>query len=172
MFLNYIKDFFTLKLITKNLNNVKLSSIDARIHTVGILFDESYFTEKEALVQDLNSQGILPQDIQVLVFKNTIKKNETFSYPTFSHKDLSWKASFESSEVKAFIAQRFDLLINYYDMPKAPLLAVSNQSKAGFKVGFASIDKKLNHFIINTTAEKHEEFMTELVKYLKILNKL
>jgi hypothetical protein len=52
------------------------------------------------------------------------------------------------------------------------LLAVSNQSKAGFKVGFASIDKKLNHFIINTTAEKHEEFMTELVKYLKILNKL
>jgi hypothetical protein len=49
---------------------------------------------------------------------------------------------------------------------------VSNQSKALFKVGFASIDKKLNHFIINTTAENHTVFMSELVKYLKILNKL
>ena len=172
MFLNYIKDFFTLKLINKNLSNVKLSAVDARIHKVGILFDESYFTEKEALVQDLIAQGIQPAAIQVLVFKNTIKKNETFSYPTFSHKDLSWKATFESSEVKEFIAQRFDLLINYYDMPKSPLLVVSNQSKALFKVGFASIDKKLNHFIINTTAEYHTVFMAELVKYLKILNKL
>ncbi|MBU3681055.1 MAG: hypothetical protein FGM16_03845 [Flavobacterium sp.] len=172
MFLNYIKDFFTLKLINKNLSNVKLSAIDNRIHTVGILFDESYFTEKEALVQELLEQGIQPTAIQVLVFKNTIKKNETFSYPTFSHKDLSWKATFENTEVKAFIAQRFDMLINYYDMPKSPLLVVSNQSKALFKVGFASIDKKLNHFIINTTAENHTVFMSELVKYLKILNKL
>ena len=172
MFLNYIKDFFTLKLITKNLNNVKLSSIDARIHSVGILFDESYFTEKEALVQDLISQGILPQDIQVLVFKNTIKKNETFSYPTFSHKDLSWHGTVDKKEVKNFIAEPFDLLINYYDTEKVALLLVSNLSKASFKVGFASIDKRLNHFMIDTNAENYIVFMSELFKYLKILNKI
>jgi hypothetical protein len=172
MFLKYIKDFFTLKLIKKSLANVKISGAETKIKTVGILFDETYFYEKESLIQALLSFGIDAKNVQNLVYKDVIKKNETFDYPTFSHKDLSWKATFENSEVKAFMAQRFDLLINYYDMPKSPLLAVSNQSKALFKVGFASIDKKLNHFIINTTAEKHEEFMTELVKYLKILNKL
>jgi hypothetical protein len=172
MFLKYIKDFFTLKLIKKNLSNVKISGIESKIQTVGILFDETYFNEKEALIQALLSFGIESKNVHFLVYKDVIKKNETFDYPTFSHKDLSWKATFENSEVKAFMAQHFDLLINYYDMPKSPLLAVSNQSKAVFKVGFASIDKKLNHFIINTTAEKHEEFMAELVKYLKILNKL
>jgi len=45
-------------------------------------------------------------------------------------------------------------------------------SKAKFKVGFASVSKKLNHFMIGTHAEDHEVFMSELFKYLKILNKL
>jgi hypothetical protein len=172
MFLNYIKDFFTLKLIKKSLSNVKISVTESKVQTVGILFDETYFYEKESLVQSLISFGIVADNISTLVYKDVIKKNETFDYPTFSHKDLSWKATFDNSAVKEFVAQRFDLLINYYDMPKSPLLVVSNQSKAVFKVGFASIDKKLNHFIINTTAEKHEIFMAELAKYLKILNKI
>lgn len=172
MFLNYLKDFFTLKLVKKNLASVRLPAAEHKIKTIGILFDETYFTEKDALIQGLVSAGIAAQAIQILVFKNSIKKNETFDYPVFSHRDLSWRATFDNSQVKSFMAQRFDLLINYYDMPKSPLLVVSNQSKALFKVGFASIDKKLNHFIINTTAENHTVFMSELVKYLKILNKL
>jgi hypothetical protein len=172
MFLNYIKDFFALKLIKKSLSNVKISETESKVKTVGILFDETYFNEKEALVESLISYGIQADKVFTLVYKDIIKKNETFDYPTFSHKDMSWKATFENSDVKEFVSQRFDLLINYYDMPKSPLLVASNQSKALFKVGFASIDKKLNHFIINTTAEKHEVFLSELVKYLKILNKL
>jgi hypothetical protein len=67
---------------------------------------------------------------------------------------------------------KFDLLLNYYDTEKPALLLVSNQSKAAFKVGFASIDKKLNHFMINTNAENYKVFVEELFKYLKILNKI
>ena len=108
----------------------------------------------------------------MLVFKNKIKKNDTFDYPVFSHKDLSWTATFDKSEVKDFIAEKFDLLINYYDTEKAALLLVSNLSKANFKVGFLSVDKKLNHFMINTNAENYQVFVEELFKYLKILNKI
>jgi hypothetical protein len=49
---------------------------------------------------------------------------------------------------------------------------VSNDSKAHFKVGFSSVDNKLNHFMINTNAENYKVFVEELFKYLKILNKL
>jgi hypothetical protein len=107
-----------------------------------------------------------------LVFKNKIKKNEVFDYPTFSHKDLSWRATVDKKEVKDFVAQPFDLLINYYDTEKVALLLVSHLSKANFKVGFASIDKRLNHFMIDTNAENYKVFMDELFKYLKILNKI
>ncbi len=107
-----------------------------------------------------------------MVFKNVIKKKEHFDYPTFSNKDLSWTATFEKSEVKDFMSKKFDLLINYYDVEKSALLIVSNGSKANFKVGFSSINKKLNHLMINTHAENYKVFVEELFKYLKILNKI
>jgi hypothetical protein len=172
MFLNYLKNFFTKKIVKNTLSNVKNISSDTTIKTVGIVFDETYFYEKEALVHELVDNGILESNIQILVFKDKIKKNEVFDYPTFSHKDLSWTATFEKSEVKEFVARKFDLLINYYDTEKSALLLVSNQSKASFKVGFASIDKKLNHFMIQTNAENYKVFIEELFKYLKILNKI
>ena len=172
MFLNYLKNFFTQKIVKKSLSNVKHEAAAQTIKTVGIIFDESYFYEREELVQELLKNGIEEKNIKVLVFKNKIKKNEQFDYPVFSNKDLSWTATFDKSEVKDFIARKFDLLINYYDTEKSALLLVSNSSKAKFKVGFASIDKKLNHFMINTNAENYMVFVDELFKYLKILNKI
>jgi hypothetical protein len=172
MFLNYVKNFFTQKIVKKSLANAKLEAAHETVKTIGIVFDESYFHEKEALVDELVNHGIEKQNIKILVFKNKIKKNEKFDYPAFSHKDLSWAATFSNSEVKDFMAAKFDLLINYYDTEKSALLLVSNLSKAKFKVGFASIDKKLNHFMINTNAENYKVFVDELFKYLKILNKI
>jgi hypothetical protein len=172
MFLNYLKDFATKKIVKNSLSNVKHLTTDSIIKTVGIIFDETYFYEREALVQELINNGIAESDIKVLVFKNKIKKNEVFDYPTFSHKDLSWHGTVDKQEVKTFINEPFDLLINYYDTEKVALLLVSHQSKAGFKVGFASIDKRLNHFMIDTNAENYKVFTDELFKYLRILNKI
>ena len=64
------------------------------------------------------------------------------------------------------------MLISYYDVEKPPLVLVTLQSKAKFKVGFSTIDKRLNAFMITTVAEKHGEFVAELFKYLKILKKI
>lgn len=172
MFFNFIKDFFTNKIIKNKITDVKDVVSDNPIKTVGILFDGSNFHEREAIIQDLIEKGIQKANIQVLVFKDKIKKNETFDFDTFSSKDLSWAATFNKSEVNHFISQKFDLLINYYDVEKPALLLVSNQSKSNFKVGFATINKKLNHFMINTNAENHKVFIDELFKYLKILNKI
>ena len=172
MFLNYLKNFFTQKIVKRSLSNVNHITSNKAIQTVGIIFDESYFYEKDALVQELVLNGISESNIEYLVFKDNIKKKETFDYPTFSTKDLSWTATFEKSVVKDFINHQFDLLINYYDTEKPALLVVSNDSKAHFKVGFSSVDNKLNHFMINTNAENYIVFVEELFKYLKILNKL
>ncbi|HEX9980319.1 MAG TPA: hypothetical protein VGB50_07120 [Flavobacterium sp.] len=172
MFLNYLKDFTTKKIVKNGLSNATLAKSENIIKTVGILFDETYFYEREALVSELINNGIDPRNISILVFKDKIKKNETFDYPVFSHKDFSWTATIDKREVKEFINSGFDLLINYYDTEKAALLLVSHLSKAHFKVGFSSIDKRLNHFMITTNAENYKVFSDELFKYLKILNKL
>ncbi|MFM2214524.1 MAG: hypothetical protein RL427_1787 [Bacteroidota bacterium] len=172
MFLNYFKDFSTKKIVKNSLSNVKHLASDKIIKTVGIIFDETYFYEKEALVTELIQNGIAENDIKVLVYKDKIKKNEVFDYPIYTYKDLSWNGTVEKQEVKDFIKNPFDLLINYYDTEKAALLLVSHASKASFKVGFSTVDKRLNHFMINTNAENFKVFIEELFKYLKILNKI
>jgi len=172
MFLNKIKDFWTKKIVKKRLSNVKHIDSDSSIKKVGIVFDETYFYEKEKLIDQLKNNGISPDNIEFIVFKNKVKKNETFDYTVFTYRNINWNATFDSSEVNNFINYDFDLLISYYDMEKAPLLMVTNLSKSKFKVGFASIDKRLNHFMIDTNAENYTVFIEELFKYLKILNKL
>jgi hypothetical protein len=172
MFFNYIKELLTKKIVKNGLSNVKLSSSDISIKTVGIIFDESYFYEKEDLVKELVKNGILEENIKVLVFKDKVKKKEVFDYPVFSYTDLTWNGRIEKKEVNDFVAETFDLLINYYDTEKSALLLVSHLSRASFKVGFSVVDKRLNHFMINTNADNYKVFIDELFKYLRILNKI
>ncbi len=46
------------------------------------------------------------------------------------------------------------------------------KSKASFKVGYAEVDDRLYDFMIAVENEEIISFNKELIKYLKILNKL
>jgi hypothetical protein len=172
MFIKYIKEISLKRILKRNLHNVKPSSLATPIKTIGILIDESYFQDKEQLVQELVTCGIKNEDIKMIVYKDKIKKNEIFSQPTFSLKDMNWKGDFSSAFVTDFINTPFDMLISYYDTEKAPLLLITHNSKSLFKVGFSTVDKRLNHLMINTNAENYKVFVHELFRYLKILNKI
>lgn len=172
MFLKFIKDFGLKKNIKKTLSQYKPVSSADEVATVGILLDETYFTDKEALIADLAANGITAANIKTLSFKERIKKKEVIDCCHYTRKDISATGEFTKDDVAQFINTPFDMLISYYDVEKAPLVWATLKSKAKFKVGFATVDKRLNHFMISTVAEKHEEFMAELFKYLKILNKI
>ncbi|ESU20455.1 hypothetical protein FEDK69T_29760 [Flavobacterium enshiense DK69] len=167
-----MKDFVIKNLIKKSLLNYKPDVTQEKIQTVGLLIDESYFTKESELIEDLVAGGISRNAIDVLIYKDQIKKRETFENPFFSRRNVSFKGEFQKKEVSDFIQKPVDMLISYYDVEKPILKLVTLQSKAGFKVGFSTIDKRLNSFMIGTMAEKHQEFVSELFKYLKILNKV
>ena len=172
MFLNYIKDFSAKKILKNSLHNVKSSTLSGPVRTVGLLIDESYFLEKEALVQELVANGIPENNIKVIVYRDKFKKNEIYTQPTFGSKHLNWNATITNPVVNEFVNEKFDLLLSYYDVEKAILLLITHNSKAQFKVGFSAIDKRLNHLMINTNAENYKVFVHELFRYLKILNKI
>lgn len=172
MFLSKLKDFFIKKIVKKRLVNVAPFNSNGAIKKVGIIIDETYFFEKDDFIKQLAFFGIDTISISLLIFKNKIIKNEILNHITFSFNDLSWSGKIENAFVNEFIKEEFDLLISYYDTEKAPLLLVTNNSKANFKVGFSSVDKRLNHFMIDSNAENYKVFIDELFKYLKILNKL
>jgi len=172
MFLKTIKDFFLKKIIKKRLSNYKLTVTTEKIQTIGLLLDESYFSAQDNLIKELMAQGIPETNISVLIYKDRIKKKELFEHPFFSRKDIVLGGEPVKKEILDFCEKPFDMLIGYYDVEKAPLVWVTLHSNAKFKAGFATIDKRLHHFMIGTVAEKYQEFVSELFRYLKILNKI
>ena len=172
MFLNYIKEF-SLKRILKNsfkstINNFNVTTIKS----VGLLIDESIFDKTEQLIGQIVAAGIRKDNINVIVYKDKLNQNHVFSHPTFNNSHISWSGQFNERVVTDFIAQKFDLLINYYEQEKPSLMIITNNSQAAFKIGFASTDKRLNHFMIDTKLDNYQIFITELFKYLKILKKI
>ena len=167
MFLNYIKVFFVKKSLNKNLDNIKNGAFTTDIQTVGLLIDESVFSEKEALLTELVSKGIDKKNIKIVVYKDKIDKKEKYACPTFGVNHLNWSGEITENLLKDFVKEEFDLLISYYDVEKAMLMLITQNSKAKFKVGFASVDKRLNRMMINTNVREYKVFVNELFKYLK-----
>lgn len=172
MFSNKIKDFIIKNNVKKRLTNVKhIDSSDA-IKTIGIIFDENLSNQKESMLSTLARHGFQSNQIEFLVFRALIKKNEVFNYPVFSMDDLNWSGVFSSERTNQFIQKKFDLLISYYQEEKPALLLLTHQTKANFKVGFADVDHRLHHFMIQSETTNAAVFIEELIKYLKILKKI
>jgi hypothetical protein len=172
MFLNYIKNFVLKKTLKKSMRNVQDESLYSPIIKVGLIIDESNFLGTAALKKEIISNGILEKNIKVIVYRDVLKSNEVYLEPTFGLKDLNFKSEFTQQPINEFISEEFDLLINYYNEEKLFLLLLTNSSKAKFKVGFSTVDKRLNHFMINIDLDNYKGFIAELFRYLKILNKI
>jgi hypothetical protein len=172
MFLNFIKDFGLKKNIKKTLSQYVPASSPGNVATIGVLIDESYFFNKEALIKELAAHGIVAKNIETLSFREKLKPKEVVDCCYYTRKDIAADGTFSKEDVAVFINKPFDLLISYYDVAKPPLVWATMRSKAKFKAGFSSVDNRLNTFMISSQAEKYKEFVAELFKYLKILNKL
>lgn len=172
MFLKFIKDFGLKKIIKKTLPVYKAPVSDKSVVTVGILLDETYFAERENLVREIASYGIDPKNIQTLSFYERVKKNQVPDCCHFSYKDISSGGTFTKQDVTDFVNKPFDLLVSFYDVQKPPLALITLQSKATFKAGFSTTDNCLHTFMVASQVEKFKEFVAELFRYLKILNKI
>lgn len=172
MFLNFLKDFIVKKTLKKNFQNSKNSESTQAVKKIGVLVDASVFSETESLIKQLEVNGILEDNITVIVYSDTFTGLEIKKRITFGAKHLKWNGKISSAEVNDFISKEFDLLISYYDTEKTILLKVTHSSRALFKVGFSSIDNRINHFMIQTNSTDFKLFISELFKYLKILNKI
>ncbi|GGA71352.1 hypothetical protein GCM10008015_10060 [Flavobacterium palustre] len=171
MFLNYLKEFFVKKLLENSLLDVKAGTFNGKIETVGLIIDESYFNQTQQLISELAANGIVKERIELLLYKSKSKENLTSLVTKLESGHLNWKAQIKNQVVNDFLAKDFDLLISYYDVDKAVLLVATHESKAKFKVGFSTIDKRFNNLMINTNSENYKIFVQELFRYLKILNK-
>ena len=172
MFFNKINLFFLKKNVMKRLTNVSSNGSGSSVKKVGVVLDEKLSGFKGKIKDILIKNNILDSNITFITFKNKLKKGESEVFDVFTTKDVSVSGSFDSGRLQWFLDEKYDLLINFYEEAHPILMLLTHLTQADFKVGFASVDKRLNHLVINTKANDTSVFMDEMIKYLKILNKL
>ena len=172
MFNTILKRFFLKKRVANKLQKQQPPLAHQKISTIGIIVDESYFSDATILVNEINKYGFKEAQIQMLVFRDKNKPKEVIKEPFLTPRNISIMGEICKPTALTFLETPFDLLINYYDISKYSLMILSIRSKANFKVGFDAIDKRVNHLIIKGEVENYEEYIAELFKYLKILNKI
>jgi len=169
MFLNYTKEFFVKKSLKNNLGNDKNEVFSKNVQTVGLLIDESNFTQSEVLIKELELHGIASENIKIAAYAGKFDKKETYLRPTFGKKHINWKGEITEDFLNDFINTEFDILLSYYNVENIFLMMITKQSKAKFKVGFSSVDNNLSRWMIHTELENYKLFVSELFRYLKNL---
>ena len=172
MILKGFKEKSNKNYINSQLKKRVISNSKKKISRVGVIVnaEEDIKTDWfKTLAEGLN---IKPEALEVIAFKSQIKENEEVFNPTYTLKHLGWKGVVKNTELKQFLNTTFDALISYYKQDETALKVLTAKSKANFKIGILETDERLNDFIIKTEITQFEAFKTELIKYLKILNKI
>jgi hypothetical protein len=172
MFLNYLKNIFLNYILKNRWQEVIAHTETHSIRKVGVLVDETNFKNTDLLVNKLIAMVGDSICLSVICYKEKLITKESYLRPTFDLRVISWQGFIVDPIVTEFIETDFDILVSFYEIQKPLLGLITNNSKAKFKVGFASTDKRLHHLMIQTTMDNYSVFVQELQKYLQILHKI
>ncbi len=174
MFLRGLKEKSAYKFLKKRLTEgVPPSGLSRRgIRTIGCIVDTDIFPNTEVFYDLSKEFNLRSNVVKIIGYKSKLDKISPYSIPMFCDKDLGWNGAINSGYTLEFLERDFDLLINYYNEEKLPLMLASVQSKARLKVGFSSVDNELNDLILTIEPKNFNAFKSELKKYLTILKEI
>jgi len=148
----------------------KKSHKSSQVKKVAILLDNETLVNV-VLANLANNFPFKKEDVAVLVFREYSKKDEP-SPQFFTEKDLGFKASLKSDNLKDFVKNDYDLLINYTKTSNLLTNVITLLSQADLKAGFAEIDNRLYDIVVSDEGFNEAVLNQELKKYLTILNKI
>ena len=161
-----------LKTKVKNIHkNTKQISENTRGEGVGFLVDSREFQDHKKL-EELMLRVCKSGSNNLVVFSAEKNLEENEDHLFLSKKDFSIYGSLKNAKIQQFIAQPFKVLVSYYRTENVFLDFVSAQSEALFKVGISPDSSDFNDLTIHSKTEELQVFENELLKYLKLLNRI
>lgn len=162
-----------LKTINSQLNKREAYNGEIKLRKLGVLIDARKDVDIFSIVKLADAIGVKSNQLQIMGFKDLkahIEDDHVGQTNYFDEKMVKFTGGFTSESLNTFVEETFDVLINFYHEDYNILNLVASSSKAKFKVGFASVDNRINDLVIGTPSNNTDLFINELKKYLKILN--
>lgn len=160
--------------IRKSINKELLKRKELRIENTNNIALVVLFVDEDSLE---NLDQIISKKLNIdaakvsIVFFRTKQGSETSYENELTEKDFSLFGKLKNESIKKLINSDCDLLLNYTN-DNLHLNYLTAFSKARFKVGLKDNQKELFDLMINVDNSNLDLFHNELVKYLKILNKI
>ncbi|MEW7290451.1 DUF6913 domain-containing protein [Aquimarina sp. 2304DJ70-9] len=139
------------------------------LKTLAVLVDASYSINKSSIVKLANELGVTPGNLKIVGYKEDKDIEDDKDAAFYNDKSFAVNGSIKNGVLQDFIRKDYDVLINFYEEDKLELNYVAVASKAKLKIGFAEVDNRINDLIIGSTTNDTSLFISELKKYLKIL---
>ena len=172
MFFNRIKTKSSQRFLTTVLNSRNKEFNSDKIQSVGIIFDYNNFQDYDFFKLMFTDLGLNINRLRFIAMIDS-EKDQPNSWDAFySKENFDWLGHCKNAEVNEFVNFTFDLLLSYYKPNSYELNIVTAMSKANFKVGLSAEDKRLHDLILEIETKDTSTFKTELIKYLKTLNKI
>lgn len=158
------------KKINKSLNKLSVEHRDKPnpIKTLACIIDPSLTISVENFMDLSNSLGLKDKDMKIITFQENSNTYNVFSSMNITPKCVSFYGNINGKDSLEFISFKYDLLINFFKKNRF-LTLLSSKTNAKFRVGFESVDSKLNDLIFSEKIIKYNAFKTELIKYLKMI---
>ena len=172
MILKAFKEKSNQKYVNKLLATSRATVNSNKVKTVAVLLNANEFHEFEVFRVYFKELGLNSPKHKIIAFTSDDKLEHNKWNTHYSPKDFGWKGKIENVELEEFVNTEFDALISYYKEDSLELNLVTALSKANFKIGISGKDDRLHDFIINVKPDEIELFKMELIKYLKVLNKI
>ncbi|WP_158979384.1 hypothetical protein [Cellulophaga sp. L1A9] len=142
------------------------------IASVGCIVDLDKFEDVNLFYQLVDEFKLRPNSVKIIGYKSFYDKNSPYATPVFSDKDLGWNGAIENGYALEFLSREYDVLLNYYSDEQLLLQLMTLKTKARIRVGFDTVDHKLNDLILQTPLSDFGLFQKELKKYLKIFKEI
>ncbi|MCB0461084.1 MAG: hypothetical protein R2816_02395 [Flavobacteriaceae bacterium] len=172
MFFKRLKKKSNQKYINNILNNRKASVDERSIKYVGVIFNHNEFKNYDQIRHVFKEIGINENKVKFITYIDDAKSRPNGWDAYFYPENFGWKGKIDGVDLIDFVNEPFDALISYYQHDNLELNMATTLSKANFKIGITNKDERLYDFIINIQPNQINVFKNELIKYLKVFNKI
>ena len=172
MFLKRLKEKSNQKYINNILNADNRNVPRGKIESVGVILNFNEYNNYDQFRLLLKQTGFKDNKVKFIAFIEDEKSKPNSWDDFFDPGDFGWKGKIKNTQLDDFIHTSFDALICYYNADILELNLVTALSKSKFKIGISGRDQRLFDLIINIQTKHIGVFQKEIVKYLKVLNKI
>ncbi|MCB0572659.1 MAG: hypothetical protein KDC66_22985 [Phaeodactylibacter sp.] len=134
--------------------------------SIGILFDATSLADRDDILHYAEQLRKRNKRISLLGFFNDATDSDNYPFKFFNRKQMDWALRPNSEDVREFIAQDFDLLLNIDPVSKVHSEYIAALSKAKLRVGPSTEHTYCYDLMIDTSAGAGLQPFIEQMEFL------